>query len=336
MPDDRIGTAPGAKPAGQIPVSPNNPCPFLRALVANGYVGGHVVPLSKLSEIVGDASGQTGFGKKKVRLATWLVAVIANGLGPLRVLKSATSGAVLDELRDGPLDKHGGGSRILDVDAKVHEDEIARLAGFGKDRKDPAGGIERGLTGEEIDTFMKANIKRDGDAARWYYPILMKGEWPVLLKILGKGEGSERYLSVAEVRTLFVERRLPERIPRGCRSAAAGVRASLEQRRARHEGVERGPELRAVAVLFLQDLVPGAGDHQMRAGAQMIGELLDRRGRDDGVVAGGQHQDRLADFGGIVAARKACIARNAVSAQATVGEPMPSVGSSSRIAALRA
>jgi len=31
----------------QIAVSPDNPCPFLRALVANGYVGGHVVPLSK-------------------------------------------------------------------------------------------------------------------------------------------------------------------------------------------------------------------------------------------------------------------------------------------------
>jgi hypothetical protein len=42
--------------------------------------------------------------------------------------------------------------------------------------------------------------------------MLMKGEWPVLLKILGKGEGEERYLSVAEVRTLFVERRLPDRI----------------------------------------------------------------------------------------------------------------------------
>ena len=141
-----------------------------------------------------------------------MVAVIANGLGPLRVLKSATTGAELDGLRDGPLDKHGGGSRILDVDAKVHADEIARLANFGKDRKDPAGGIERGLTATEIDTYMKANIKRDGAAAHWYYPMLMKGEWPVLLKILGKGEGEERYLSVAEVRTLFVERRLPDRI----------------------------------------------------------------------------------------------------------------------------
>ena len=212
MPDDRIGTGPGAPSGAQIPVSPNNPCPFLRALVANGYVGGHVVPLSQISEMVGLASGETGSAQNEVRLKTRMVAVIANGLGPLRVLKSATSGAVLDELRDGPLDKHGGGSRILDVDAKVHEDEIARLAGFGKDRKDPAGGIERGLTANEIDTYMKANIKRDGDAARWYFPILMKGEWPVLLKILGKGNGEDRYLSVDEVRTLFVEKRLPERI----------------------------------------------------------------------------------------------------------------------------
>jgi hypothetical protein len=212
MPDTPIGTAPSAPPAGQIPVSPNNPCPFLRALVANGYIGGHVVPLSQLAEMIGLASGETDSAQNEVRLKTRMVAVIANGLGPLSLLKSATSGAVLDELRDGPLDKHGGGSRILDVDAKVHEDEIARLAGFGKDRKDPDGGVERGLTAKEIDTFMKANLKRDGDAARWYYPMLMKGEWPVLLKILGKGEGEERYLSVAEVRTLFVERRLPARI----------------------------------------------------------------------------------------------------------------------------
>jgi hypothetical protein len=222
MSDTPIGTAPGAPPAGQIPVSPNNPCPFLRALVANGYVGGHVVPLSQLSEMIGLASGETGPAQNEVRLKTRMVAVIANGLGPLSVLKSATSGAVLDELRDGPLDKHGGGSRILDVDAKVHEDEIARLAGFGKDRKDPDGGVERGLTAKEIDTFMKANLKRDGDAARWYYPMLMKGEWPVLLKILGKGEGEERYLSVAEVRTLFVERRLPERITRRLPKPSAG------------------------------------------------------------------------------------------------------------------
>lgn len=189
-------------------VSPDNPCPFLRALVANGYVGGHIVPLPTIAGTIALASGETGVGRLKVWLETWGVALIANG----HPLRSLTSGAVLDELRNGPLDKHGAGSRILGVDAHVHEDEIARFASFGKDCNDPSGGVERGLTAKEIDTFMAANLERAGDAARWYYPLLMKGEWPVLLKIFGKGEGNARYLSVAEVRTLFVERRFPDRI----------------------------------------------------------------------------------------------------------------------------
>jgi hypothetical protein len=33
----------------QIPVSPNSPCAFLCGLVAGGYVGGHIVPLPKLT-----------------------------------------------------------------------------------------------------------------------------------------------------------------------------------------------------------------------------------------------------------------------------------------------
>ena len=57
--------------------------------------------------------------------------------------------------------------------------------------------------------------------------------------------------------------------------SAARVPQLSEQWRAGHEGVERGPELRAVAVLFLQDFMFRAGDDEMRAGAQMIGELLD-------------------------------------------------------------
>ena len=212
MSDNPIGTAPGNTPAGQIPVSPNNPCPFLRALVANGYVGGHVVPLSQLAEMV-------GVGERRNRLCPKRGA--AENQDGRRHCKRPRAAQRVEErdLRRGAgriaqwaARQAGGGSRILDVDAKVHEDEIARLAGFGKDRKDPAGGIERGLTAKEIDTFMKANLKRAGDAAHWYYPMLMKGEWPVLLKILGKGEGEERYLSVDEVRTLFVEKRLPERI----------------------------------------------------------------------------------------------------------------------------
>ncbi len=196
--------------APQVAVSPNNPCPFLRALVANGYVGGHLVPLSKLCGVIEAASGKQGLEKTKAGIATYLIAVIANGFA--HVPASASSGAVLDELRNGPLDKHGAGSRILDATAHVHEDEIERLATFGRACRDPSGGTEVGLTAKQIDTFMAANLKRAGNQARWYYPYMMKGEWPVLLDILGKGEGDARYLSVAEVRTLFVDRRLPDRI----------------------------------------------------------------------------------------------------------------------------
>ena len=208
MPDDRNSDV----PAGQIAVSPDNPCPFLRALVAGGYVGGHTVPIAELCRRIEAASGEHGTKKTLVGVETYMVAVGANGLGPLRLLKSATSGAVLDELRNGPLDKHGAGSRILDVTGHVLEAEIDRLATFGKDCGNPSGGTERGLTKKQIETFMAANLKRAGDAAKFYYPLLMKGEWPVLFNIMGKGEGDERYLSVAEVRTLFVERRFPARI----------------------------------------------------------------------------------------------------------------------------
>ena len=194
----------------QVAVSANNPCPFLRALVANGYVGGHIVPLSKLRDVIEAASGKQGAEKTKAGIATYLIALIANGFAHVPV--SAVSGAILDELRNGPLDKHGAGSRILGVDAEVHLDEIDRLASFGHDCQNPSGGIERGLSAKEIDTFMAANLKRAGDQAKWSYPYMMKGEWPVLLDILGKGEGDARYLSVAEVRTLFVDRRLPDRI----------------------------------------------------------------------------------------------------------------------------
>src|ERR1700721_1688406 len=199
-------------PARTIAVSPDNPCPFLRALVAEGLVDGHVVRLPMLAETIEAASGETGLTKKVVGLKTILVALMANGLGPARLLRSWWSGAVLDHLRNGPLDKHGVGSRILDCTAHVHHEEIERLAGFGKECQDPAGGTERGLTAPEIKAYMKANFARAKGNRRRFDPLLMKGEWPVLLDIMGKGEGEARYLSVAEVSTLFNERRLPERI----------------------------------------------------------------------------------------------------------------------------
>jgi hypothetical protein len=190
----------------QIAVSPDNPCPFLRALVANGYVDGHIALRSKLAETIVAASGKTGLAELQAKVETFVVTFLANGS------KTTLAGLVLDELRNGPLDKHGAGSRILGVDAQVHEDEIERLASFGQECNNPAGGTERGLTAKQIDAFMAANMKRAGVAARFYYPKLMEKEWPVLLDFMGKGEGDQRYLSVADVRTLVVDRRLPDRV----------------------------------------------------------------------------------------------------------------------------
>jgi cytochrome c5 len=231
---------PVSSPAGSaqpIPVSPNNPCPFLRGLVAGGYVGGHVVPLPKLTGKIESASGTTGLKEKFVGMETYGVALIANGLSPLRLFKSWWSGAVLDELRNGPLDKHGAGSRILTVDGQVDETEITRFAEFGSDCADDSGGTERGLNSQQITTYMNANFARAKGHRRAIDRLLMNGEWPVLLNILGKGEGNDRYLSVADVRTLFVEQRFPARIvarlvrpapaPSCCATLAKGVVGAL-------------------------------------------------------------------------------------------------------------
>jgi processive rubber oxygenase RoxA-like protein len=213
MQDERLGSLAGGAPTKQMPVSPDNPCPFLRALVAEGFVAGHTAPLSTLTRNIEAAAAKRGLQKKIVGTKTYFVALIANGLSPLRLLRSCWSGATLDELRDGPLDKHGVGSRILNAKAQVEEAEIERLAAFGKDREDPSGGrMERALTAPEIDAFMDANFARAKGNRRWYDRLLMNGEWPVLLDIMGKGDGDQRYLSVGEVRTLFVDRRLPDRI----------------------------------------------------------------------------------------------------------------------------
>src|SRR6202051_2498250 len=201
----QVGTPSAAAPTPQIEVSPNNPCPFLRALVAGGFVDGHVVPLETLCHEVEAATGKRGFKKWLAGVKTFPIALVAEGFNHL--FRSCRSGAVLDELRNGPLDKHGVGSRILDATAHVDEAEIAHLATFGKDRPDPCGGTERGLTAPEIKTYMNANFERARDNRRWYDRVLMKGEWPVLLDIMGKGEGEARYLSVTEVSTLFNERR---------------------------------------------------------------------------------------------------------------------------------
>ena len=168
MADDSINKVASGPSAPGPAVSPNNPCPFLRAVVSEGFVGGHVVPIPELCKTIEAASGKTGLQKKLVGMKTYPVALVANGLNPLRLLRSWWSGAQLDALRNGPLDKHGVGSRILDATAEVHESEIARLAEFGSDWPDPCGGTERGLTSSQIKTYMDANFERAKGHRRCY------------------------------------------------------------------------------------------------------------------------------------------------------------------------
>ena len=163
----------------------------MRAVVSEGFVDGHNVQLGTLARTVQAASGKKGFNKLKAGVETRLVALIANGLNPLRLLKSWWSGATLDQLRNGPLDKHGVGSRILDATAHVNDAEIERLATFGKDRPNPmGGGVERGLTNGEITTYMNANFERAkghrragtplrGDPNRTSKPQLRKDQDPI-------------------------------------------------------------------------------------------------------------------------------------------------------------
>src|SRR3954454_20838417 len=158
MQNDGIAALPVGASAPEV--SPDNPCPFLRSLVASRFVDGHIVPLPELTRTIEAATGETGLQAKLAGIKIWLVALIANGLSPLRLLRSWRSGAELDALRDGPLDKHGSGSRILDATAHVNEAELARLAEFGADYPNPAGGTERGLTAANITAYMDANFER--------------------------------------------------------------------------------------------------------------------------------------------------------------------------------
>ena len=117
--------------------------------------------------------------------------------------------------------------------AQVDEAELARLAEFGKDRPDPSGGSERGLTAQEITTYMDANFERAKGTRRWIDRQLMDGEWPVLLNIMGKGEG-ERTLSqrgrgqdaVRRAAAARADRRAPgaQPAPAGSRRFASSAR----------------------------------------------------------------------------------------------------------------
>ena len=196
-------------------VSPNNPCPFLRALVEGGHISGHVEQLSTIADTVVAAGGATPSEPRLPKFKVYLIAMVANGLGLLRLARSIRQGAQLDALRGGPLDKRGVGSRVLDAAGRINEIELARLDEFAADKVDDSSGeVERGLGIDQLRAMMDANFARAVGRRRRIDRALMQGEWPILLRVMGKTSADGRYLSLTELRMLFVGRRLPPRITR--------------------------------------------------------------------------------------------------------------------------
>jgi hypothetical protein len=194
-------------------VSPNNPCPFLRALVAGGHLSGHVEPLSRIADTVVASSRGSPPESPLPEPVVYLIALVANGLSPARLARNIREGAQLDTLRRGPLNKRGAGSRILDATGQVDQRELARLDQFAADKVDAASGaVERGLGIEQLRVMMDANFARAVGKRRWIDRRLMEGEFPILLRVMGKPSAQGRYLSVTELRTLFLDCRLPQRI----------------------------------------------------------------------------------------------------------------------------
>jgi hypothetical protein len=193
-------------------VSPNNPCPFLRAMVAHGLLPDDRIHIGALTHRI-LAVAKTGDGAPQPPALTLrLVALIANGLSPRQIARNASHGTQLDALRNGPLDKHGVSSAILDANAAINALELQRVDEFASDKIDAQGQEERGLNLPELKRMMDANFARAAGRRRAIDRALMDGEWPLLLQVLGKQGRDERYLSVADVRQLFAERRFPERM----------------------------------------------------------------------------------------------------------------------------
>lgn len=193
-------------------VSPNNPCPFLRALVATGKLADHREPVAKVAAVVA-ATARAGDGRPELpQAAIFAIASVANGWGPLSLLETQLRGLQLDALRGGPLDKKGVGSRILDARGNVDARQVSRLRDYATKKTRADGSSEPGLDLAELNAYMDANFARAAGRRRMIDRALMNGEWPILLQVMGKEGEDGRYLSLRDVVDLFRKRSLPARM----------------------------------------------------------------------------------------------------------------------------
>ena len=200
------------------PVSANNPCPFLRALVSTGRLSDDREPLATVAAVVA-ATARAGDGRPLLPAAAiFAIGSVANGWGPLSLADTQWHGLQLNALRGGPLDKQGAGSRILNARGGVDAKEVSRLRDFANQKPNHDGSWEPGLGLPELRAYMDANFARAAGHRRAIDRALMIGEWPVLLKVMGKEGPDGRYLGLQEVIDLFKDRRFPERMAQRLRA----------------------------------------------------------------------------------------------------------------------
>lgn len=195
-----------------IKVSPNNPCPVLRALVQQNLLNNDTNTIGDVTSTI-ETLAKAGDGSPNLpSLAIRAIAVIAHGLDPLSIAQTSLNGLRLNALRNGPLDKKGAGSGILDAHAHINEAELERLKSYASKKKALDGTVELGLNDAELIKMMDDNFERAEANWRILDRKLMDGEWPILLKVMGKDAKAGRYLSYNEVHSLFVDRVFPERM----------------------------------------------------------------------------------------------------------------------------
>jgi hypothetical protein len=185
---------------------------MLRALVRGGHLPEEGASLGKIGTIAARLAGVPKAPSYVTGLLTSLVALIANGLSPFTIARNLLWGVRFDQLRDGPLDKHGVGSGVLDAQGAVNLANLERLGHFASDKTDLSGVSERGLDAAEIVAMMDANFDRAAGKRRAIDRGLMDGEFPLLLNMIGKEGTDGRYLSLAELHMLIIDQRLPARV----------------------------------------------------------------------------------------------------------------------------
>jgi len=180
--------------------------------VSTGKLADGREPLAKVAAVVA-ATARVGDGRPVLaRKAIFAIGSVANGLSPMTLLDTQWHGLKLNALRGGPLDKQGVGSGILDARGAIDAKEVARLRGFAKEKQNDDGSSELGLGLSELRAYMDANFARAAGRRRTIDRTLMIGEWPVLLKVMGKEGAGGRYLGLQDVIDLFKTRSFPQRM----------------------------------------------------------------------------------------------------------------------------